>query len=297
MDNTTSEPVAAPPRRARLTKERIVDAALALIDDQGMAAVTMRALAGRLGVEAMALYKHVANRDKLFDAVVDRIVNELSDDERVTREPAEGWRAYLAGIAHGIRRYARAHPHAFPMVATRPTEAPWINPPLRSLDWIEAFLTGLNGEGFTDDQVLFAYRSFNGFLLGFLLLETSAMSIHDPRPGDGSYSPAGEQGSDEPAAAEDAVPGALTPTRSRADRRDIDDADTPQELIDPQDQVDPERYPTVHHLAEGLAEDHFADEFGVGLNTMLDQIQTYLDSPAATTTTPAAGSGSTNHRN
>lgn len=260
----------------RLTTKLVVDETLAMIDERGMAAVTMRGLAARLGVEAMSLYKHVANRDKLFDAVVDRIVNELSDDEQVARAPAAGWRLYLEGIARGIRRYARAHPHAFPLVATRPTEAPWINPPLRSIEWIEAFLTGLRSEGFTDDQVLFAYRSFNSFLLGFLLLETSAMTVHDPLPGDGSYAPGGSEGSDEPAGAQSPVPGSLTPTRSRADRHDVAASDTPGERIDPQGAIDPERFPTIHRLAEGLSEEHFEAEFEAGLKTMLDQIDAYL---------------------
>ena len=232
-------------RRGRgLSRARIVDTALQLIDEQGMAAVTMRALAARLGVEAMSLYKHVDNRDTLFDAVVDRIVNELSEDDEVPRRPDTGWRPYLGAVARGIRRYARAHPHAFPLVATRPTEAPWINPPLRSVEWIEAFLTALSEEGFTDDEVLFAYRTFNGFLLGYLLLETSAMAVHDPLPGDGSYAPSGTQGSDESVAAESAVPGALTPTRSKADRRDIAEVETSAELIDPQDEA---RFDPVPH--------------------------------------------------
>lgn len=171
--------------RRRLSTQLVVDEALAMIDEHGMAAVTMRGLAARLEVEAMSLYKHVANRGKLFDAVVDRIVDELTEDPAVTRTPEAGWRPYLAGIAHGIRRYARAHPNAFPLVATRPTEAPWINPPLRSLAWIEAFLAGLRSEGFTDAQILFAYRTFNSFLLGFLLMETSAMTTHPPVPPDG----------------------------------------------------------------------------------------------------------------
>ena len=263
--------------RRGLSRARVVDAALQLVDEQGLAAVTMRALAARLGVEAMSLYRHVDNRDKLFDAVVDRIVNELSTDGQVPRSPEHGWRPYLADVAHGIRRYARGHPHAFPLVATRPTEAPWINPPLRSVEWIETFLTALSEQGFTDEQVLFAYRTFNGFLLGFLLLETSAMAIHDPLPGDGSYAPGGGLGSDEPAAAEAAVPGALTPTRSRQDRHDIADTDSDEELIDPQGELDPARYPTVHRLTEGLTEDHFDDEFEAGLQRMLDQIQDSLN--------------------
>lgn len=264
-------------RRGRgLSRDRIVDAALELIDEQGMAAVTMRALAARLGVEAMSLYRHVENRDKLFDAVVDRIVNELNEDDQVSPSPVRGWRPYLAEVARGIRRYARAHPHAFPLVATRPTEAPWINPPLRSVDWIEAFLAALLADGFTDEQVLFAYRTFNGFLLGYLLLETSAMAVHDPLPGDGAYAPSGSEGSDEPAAADAAVPGSLTPTRSKADRRAVSEADGSEALIDPQDTLDQARYPTVYRLTEGLSEDHFEAEFEAGLDHMLSQIQDRL---------------------
>jgi AcrR family transcriptional regulator len=273
----TGKGARAPAQRGRgLSRARIVDAALAMIDEHGMAAVTMRGVAARLGVEAMSLYNHVENRDKLFDAVVDRIVNELSDDEQVPRRPDHGWVAYLTSIARGVRRYALGHPHAFPLVATRPTEAPWINPPLRSVEWIEAFLDGLHDEGFTDDQMLFAYRTFNSFLLGYLLLETSALTVHDPLPGDGSYSSSGTDGSGERTAAETAVPGGLTPTRSEADRRDVADAKTSEELINPQGEVDPARYPTVHRLSEGLSEDHFEAEFEAGLVHMLEQIGDYI---------------------
>ena len=153
----------------RLSRDGIVRTAIELIDEQGIGAVSMRVLAARLGVEAMSLYKHIGNRDQLLDAVAERIVGELSDDAEVPRSPDGGdWRPYLTGLAFGIRRYARSHPHAFPIVATRPTEAPWINPPLRSVDWIESFLRSLRQVGFTDEQTLFAYRSFNSFLLGFL---------------------------------------------------------------------------------------------------------------------------------
>jgi TetR/AcrR family transcriptional regulator, tetracycline repressor protein len=262
-------------RIRRLSTQLVVDATVAMIDERGMAAVTMRGLAARLGVEAMSLYKHVENRDKLFDAVVDRIVNELSTDPRVLRAPEAGWRPYLAGIARGIRRYARAHPHAFPLVATRPTAAPWINPPLRSVEWIEAFLAGLQAEGFSDEQILFAYRTFNGFLLGFLLLETSAMTVHDPLPGDGSYAPASTEGSNEPTNAAQSVPGGLTPTRSRADREELA-ADGAGRPADPQATLDAARFPTINRLAPGLAQDHFEAEFETGLETMLDQIGALL---------------------
>ena len=170
-----------------LSLDRIVSTTLELVDQEGIGAATMREVSSRLGVRSMSLYRYVRDRDELLDAMVERIVGELADDPEVQLRPVDGWRPYLTGMAHGVRRYARAHPHAFPLVATRPPSAPWVNPPLRSLRWVEAMLSGLAGEGFSDEQVLFTYRTFNGFLLGYLLLETSAMALRDPKPGDGSF--------------------------------------------------------------------------------------------------------------
>ena len=222
-------------RRSRpgrgLSLDRIVTATLELVDEQGIGAATMRAVSSRLGVRSMSLYRYVQDRDELFDAVVERIVNELADDPEVQLRPVDGWRPYLTGMAHGVRRYARAHPHAFPLVATRPPAAPWVNPPLRSLRWVEAMLTGLAGEGFSDEQVLFTYRTFNGFLLGYLLLETSAMALRDPKPGDGSFTGTDTVSDEdsEPAgqAAANPVPGGLSPARSAEQREAVEDARQP----------------------------------------------------------------------
>lgn len=218
----------------------------------------------------MSLYKYFPTRDILLDAVVDQIVQELDEDPEVHREATDGWRDYLSRLAHGVRRYALAHPHAFPLVTTRPAEAPWVNPPLRSLAWIESMLAALSGEGFDDDEVLFAYRSFNSFLLGYLLMESGAHTLRDPQDGDGSFAASG--GSDpEP------VPGGLSPTRTDAETVEIADAETPEEILDPQDDIEVTDYPTIHRLAEGLAEDHFGDEFERALAEMLDGIASRLD--------------------
>ena len=266
------------PRRTGrgLSLDRIVTATLELVDEQGIGAATMRAVSSRLGVRSMSLYRYVQDRDELFDAVVDRIVNELADDPDVQLRPVEGWRPYLTGMAHGVRRYARGHPHAFPLVATRPPTAPWVNPPLRSLRWVEAMLTGLAAEGFTDEQALFTYRTFNSFLLGYLLLETSAMTLRDPKPGDGSFSSADTLSNDggEPAgsAATNPVVGGLSPARSAGQREALADADSAGELLDPMDAIDARRFPTVHRLAAGLAEDRWDGEFETALGDMLDRI-------------------------
>jgi AcrR family transcriptional regulator len=235
----------------------------------------MRAVSERLGVRSMSLYRYVHDRDELFDAVVERIVNELADDPEVQMRPAEGWRPYLTAMAHGVRRYALAHPHAFPLVATRSPTAPWIIPPIRSLRWVEAMLSGLLGEGFSDEQVLFTYRTFNGFLLGHLLLETSAITLRDPKPGDGSFAGT-DTASDDGSAPADPVPGGLSPTRSPEQREAVRDADRPRELLDPADEIDARRFPTVHGLAAGLAEDRWEEEFESGLAHMLDRIAVFV---------------------
>jgi TetR/AcrR family tetracycline transcriptional repressor len=262
-----------------LSLDRIVTAALDLVDEQGIGAATMRAVSSRLGVRAMSLYRYVQDRDELLDAVVERIVNELGDDPEVQLRPVDGWRPYLTGMAHGVRRYARAHPHAFPLVATRPPTAPWVNPPLRSLRWVEAMLTGLAAEGFTDEQVLFTYRTFNSFLLGYLLLETSALALRDPKPGDGSFTGTDTVSNDggEPAgaAATNPVIGGLSPARSAGQREAIEDA-SPHELLDPMDVINARRFPTVHRLAAGLAEDRWDGEFETALGDMLDRIGAFV---------------------
>jgi TetR/AcrR family transcriptional regulator, tetracycline repressor protein len=277
-------------RRSRpgrgLSLDRIVTATLELVDEQGIGAATMRAVSSRLGVRSMSLYRYVQDRDELFDAVVERIVNELADDPEVQLRPVDGWRPYLAGMAHGVRRYARAHPHAFPLVATRPPAAPWVNPPLRSLRWVEAMLTGLAREGFSDEQVLFTYRTFNGFLLGYLLLETSAMTLRDPKPGDGSFNGtdtiSDDGGGSAGQAAASPVIGGLSPVRSAGQREALQDADSPRELLDPADGIDGRRFPTVHRLAAGLAQDRWDGEFETGLEDMLDRIAVFVaDDPDA----------------
>jgi len=164
----------APSVRTTLSRERIVAAAVAFIDDNGLAPLTMRRLGEMLGVEAMALYRHVPGREDLLDAVVESIIEEMRHDEDVIESPVDGWQDFLQRMAHGVRRVALTHPKVFPLVASRPAEAPWLRPPLRSLDWVENFLTGLEQEGFDDAAAVGAYRAFTSFLLGHLLLEVAS---------------------------------------------------------------------------------------------------------------------------
>jgi AcrR family transcriptional regulator len=166
------EPASA---RVPLTRDRIVDAALTFIDEHGLPGLSMRRLGTLLGVEAMSLYRYVPGREQLLDAVVERVVENMAQDTDVLDVPEHGWQDYLQRLAHGVRRVALAHPKAFPLVASRPAEAPWLRPPLRSLRWVEGFLAGMRGEGFSDVAAVHAYRAFTSFLLGHLLLEVASL--------------------------------------------------------------------------------------------------------------------------
>ncbi len=163
----------APSARVALDRDRIITAAITFIDEHGLAGLTMRRLGERLGVEAMSLYRYIPGKEDLLDAVVQRLVLSMEHDERVLREPRDGWQDFLQRLAHGVRRVALAHPKVFPLIASRPPEAPWLRPPLRSIDWVESFLAALTSEGFTDDAAVGGYRAFTSFLLGHLLLEVA----------------------------------------------------------------------------------------------------------------------------
>jgi AcrR family transcriptional regulator len=175
MDVDAEVVAGSPPPSARvpLDRERIVTAAIDFIDESGLPGLTMRRLGTRLGVEAMSLYRYVPGREALLDAVVEQVIDAMMDDPEVLRTPEDGWQDFLQRLAHGVRRVALAHPKAFPLVASRPPEAPWLRPPLRSLRWVETFLQGLLEEEFSDESAVGAYRAFTSFLLGHLLLEVA----------------------------------------------------------------------------------------------------------------------------
>ncbi len=160
---------------AGLSRQRIVVAALSYIEEHGLKELTMRELGASLGVEAMSLYRYLPSREALLDAVVEHVIDELYGDPEVFLAPRHGWQDFLIRLAHGVRRLALAHPRTFPLVASRPPSAPWIRPPLRSLRWIDAFLDALTSSGFSDRAASDAYRAFNSFLLGHLLLEVSGL--------------------------------------------------------------------------------------------------------------------------
>jgi TetR/AcrR family tetracycline transcriptional repressor len=226
-----------PADRTPLSHQRIVAAAVDFVDRNGLAALTMRRLGTELGVEAMSLYRYVAGRDDLLEGMVEQVVDRLHLDPGNERAgPGDSWQAYLQWLAHGVRALAREHPQVFPLIATRHPAAPWLRPPLRSLQVVEDFLSTLVAHGFTDDQAVAAYRAFSSFLLGHLLLEAAMLGTRAV--------PAVDPGEE---------------TRSAGPTAGCD--------------VDLRQFPLLRRLGDRLSEDHATAEFERALEDLLDRLE------------------------
>ncbi|NMO04758.1 TetR family transcriptional regulator [Gordonia sp. TBRC 11910] len=153
-----------PPRgTTALSRESIVEAALTLIDDDGIATVSMRSVARRLGVDAKSLYNHVPDKDGLLDAVAESLLGAMR-----LPQPTGDLRADLVAIGHAFREAALRHPRAAPLVLTRQLESN------RGLAPIEATLAVLLDAGFPPDEAVHILRATIATLIGTLLREVDA---------------------------------------------------------------------------------------------------------------------------
>src|SRR5947209_5534948 len=101
----------APAARRPLTRERILQTGLQMIDQQGLEAFTMRKLAQELGVDPMSIYRHFQNKDALLDGVADVLWEEIE-----LPGSEAGWEELLRSIATSLRALGHAHPHAYPLL-------------------------------------------------------------------------------------------------------------------------------------------------------------------------------------
>lgn len=163
-------------RRAgpRLSRERVLRAALALVDRNGLEALTLRRLAAELGVEPAAIYRYARNKDALLDGLVEQVMDRLAVDPQHS-----DWRAQLHCVADSYRGLVLAHPNVLPLIATRPLVTPLVRRPRAMLQRTEDVLELLCRAGFDDRSAVTAYRRFLGFLLGQLLLELRE-AVDDP---------------------------------------------------------------------------------------------------------------------
>ena len=147
--------------RAGLSRERILEAAVALVDAEGLDALSMRRLGKELGVEAMSLYNHVPNKAALLDGLVDHVVARVPIDPR-----HDNWADQIRMMARAYRSVAKQHPHIVPLLSTRPFTG------LKQLGPIDYAFGCLREAGFTDAETLHAFRSLSSFATGYMLAET-----------------------------------------------------------------------------------------------------------------------------
>lgn len=146
----------------KLTRDAVIAAAVALADADGIDALTMRSLARHLGVEAMSLYHHVANKDALLDGMVDVVYGEI------TLPSVDGpWREELRRRSESVRAVLLRHPWALPLMESRR------DPGVASLAYHDANIACLRSAGFTPTQVAHAYAVLDAFTYGFVLQQLS----------------------------------------------------------------------------------------------------------------------------
>jgi len=166
-------------RRPRLTREAVLDAALRLVDAEGLDALTMRRLGQILDRDPMALYRYASNRAALLDGVSELAIQELAIEPEDT-----DWQAQLRKIAHSFRHLALAHPHVVPLLVTRPLSTPLGLRPLGTLRPLEQILGLLIRAGFHPENALHIYRAYYGYLYGHILNELQEYIV-DPEENEG----------------------------------------------------------------------------------------------------------------
>jgi len=145
----------------QLSRERIVTAAIDMIERHGVEAVSMRRIAGELSCGVMSLYNHVPSKAALLDAVAERVMSGIE----FTAVPGAGWEDQVRAQARAFRAIARRYPRCTMVVVSRPTNS------VTGLRPIENALATLREAGFSGGDAVLIMRAFVGFILGSLLRE------------------------------------------------------------------------------------------------------------------------------
>jgi AcrR family transcriptional regulator len=148
--------------RIPLSRERILSAGITLADEGGIKALSMRKLAQELGVEAMSLYNHVANKEDIVDGIVDLVANEIE-------LPSDGtdWKTALRQNAISAHRAITRHRWVASLWMSRGGTSP------TRLGYGEFVLRSLREAAFSEDLTYHAFHTIQGYVVGFTLQEVS----------------------------------------------------------------------------------------------------------------------------
>lgn len=149
-------------KRPGLNQQRIVDAAIRVADDGGLAAVSMRNVGKELGVEAMSLYHHITGKEPLLDAMVEWVFARIR-----LPDPDAAWRKEMIARACSAREVLAAHPWALGLIESRRTPGPG------TLQHHEAVLACLRRNGFSVALAAHAFSALDAYVYGFVLTEVN----------------------------------------------------------------------------------------------------------------------------
>ena len=163
-----TDPRAKP--RVPLSRDRVLHAAIKLADESGIEALSMRKLGQALGVEAMSLYKHVANKDDLLDRMVDTVVAQIE-------LPSGGadWKAAIRQSAISAHDVFLRHPWACSLMLSQAGVSP------ARLRWMDSVLRTLREAGFSAALTCHAYHALDSHITGFTLWEASFPAAEELR--------------------------------------------------------------------------------------------------------------------
>jgi AcrR family transcriptional regulator len=164
--------------RAALSRDRVFRAAVSIADEGGIASLTMRRLARELGVEAMSLYYHVANKGEVLDGMVDVVVDEINArvGEAAAPPAAAGWKAAVRHRILAARDVLLRHPWAPGVIESRTNMSPTV---MRYYDSLVGLL--LDG-GLSDDLAHHALHALGSRALGFTQEMFDPTNNGGPRP-------------------------------------------------------------------------------------------------------------------
>lgn len=163
-----------PLRTSPLNRNLVLTAALALIDREGLEALTMRRLGTELGIEAMSLYNHVKDRSDLLDGLVELLIGEGP----TPRGPRGPWDRQLFRLFKSYYATLRLHPALLPVIATRPANT------IAALAAVERGLAILHDAGFPDRAAIYSLDCISAFVVGHALLDVGnaplGLQPHEP---------------------------------------------------------------------------------------------------------------------
>jgi AcrR family transcriptional regulator len=158
-----------------LSRERVCREALALVDEEGLAALSMRRLGARLGFEAMSLYRHVRDKADLLDALHAAVLGDLAPEGAA--DPADwpaNWRALLGGLARALRSALLRHPNVVPLFTRQPLRAP------EARATVERARAALTRSGLSARDAEEAISVVGMFTIGHVLFETNGVPTDGP---------------------------------------------------------------------------------------------------------------------